>query len=103
MAFLKASGKETAFGFVGYPGPGGTSGQVLINNVPVGTFTLEPGAGGEVVLPLPDSIRSDVENGQVTQLEVRLCMNNCFIPSQIYSDSKDTRELGIAVERLWLV
>lgn len=102
VAFLKTTGKETTFGFIAYPGPGGTSGHVFINGTRIGTFALEPGAGGEVVLPLPDSIRSDVESERVTQLEVRLCLKNSFIPAQAFSGSKDTRELGIAVERLWL-
>ena len=102
VAFLKPTGKETTFGFIAYPGPGGTSGQVFINGTRIGTFALKPGAGGEVVLPLTDSIRSDVESGGVAQLEVRLCLENSFIPAQAFSGSKDTRELGIAVERLWL-
>jgi len=102
FAFLKLENKETTFGFRACPGPTEAHGQVWINGHQAGTFALAPGADHEVVVPLPEEVRVGIVDGTVAQVEVRLCVENPFIPAQTMPGSTDQRELGIAVERLWL-
>lgn len=100
-AEFKLNGNETTFCFRGYPGPQPAQGEILINGYHASEFYLEHNKP-EVVVPIPEEIQKDVHNGNISVIKVVLRVKNPFHGVKAIPGSADERELGIAVERMWL-
>jgi len=100
--FLKPQGNETSLIIRGHAGPKRATGRISINQQDAGAFALEPRDTHDAVVPLPETVRAGISDGSVSRIELRLRLDNTFIPAECIPRSTDTRELGIAVERIWL-
>jgi len=97
-AFLRApTAAESALKLRAFGGPRGASGEIVLNGGPAQPFALAPDGPWEVSVPLPPSLAADAPG----RLEIRLTVAHPFVPSAEGAGT-DNRELGIAVERLWL-
>ncbi len=102
IAFLKPSAQDTSLGFRAHPGPRPAKGSVRINGHNAGSFSLEPDRPLDVLLPLPEPVRAGILDGTITEIEVRFRLDSTFVPADILPGSIDHRQLGIAVEWIWL-
>lgn len=89
VAFLAAS-DQTVLKMHAYAGARVTTGSITVGSAAPQAFTLEPRGPHEISVPLEGR----------GLLEVRIAVDNPFRPSE--EGGGDTRELGIAVERIWL-
>ena len=99
---LPDSRAQTQFGMRAAPGPLGSRGKVRIGGLDVGVFTIEPNYIQEVNLPVAEGLLTDVAVGEDGAVEVSIQIANPFVPAEVTKGSKDRRELGIAVESIWL-
>lgn len=81
-----------------WAGSKGATGSVVIAGSAPYRFSLDPGGPQELSIPLPPLTLDDDD---ARLLEIRLSIDNPFVPAR-QGGGGDTRELGIAVERLWL-
>ncbi len=102
VVYLKARGQEGIVGFQGQAGPPGAQGEVLVQGQSAGTFALGPNAAGEVVLAMPPDVQAGIASGAISEVEVRIRMAAVFVPATVTPGSPDSRELGVAVHKLWL-
>jgi GT2 family glycosyltransferase len=77
-------------------GGAATSGKVVFPGGWSAPFAMEAGGPWEFSVPLPAA----AHHGGKGLMEVRLVVDHPFVPGK--DGQGDTRELGIAVERLWL-
>ncbi len=102
-AFLYTSDRiETKVNIRFHAGLKETTGHVLINGSKVDDFLLGASETKDLALPLPSAIREELNGSSAHQIEVCLCVDNPFVPAQLTDQSTDRRELGVAVEKLWL-
>ena len=90
VAFIAAT-EQTVLKLRAYAGSRVTTGTITAGGAAPQAFRLEPRGPHEISVPLAGS----------GLLEVRIAVDNPFRPSE-EEGSGDTRELGIAVERIWL-
>jgi SAM-dependent methyltransferase len=102
IVYLRPAGHERSISLRAHAGPWGAQGKVLVNGQRAGTFSLEGGKGGDIVLPLPEAVQQGIQEGTVQEIEVRLLQEKVSVPAQGNLGSRDRRELGLAIERLWL-
>lgn len=100
-AELKLNGNETTFCFRGYPGPKPAEGEIWVNGYKAGDFLLESNKP-EVMLPLPKEIQQYAHHGNLNVIKIKFHIKNPFVGMKEIPSSTDKRELGIAIERIWL-
>jgi SAM-dependent methyltransferase len=99
IAFLTLPAVKRAFLKIrAWAGPSGATGTVAISGSDPYPFALDPGGPQELSIPLPSLAPAD---DGTCPLEIRLSIDSAFVPA-LRDGGGDTRELGIAVERLWL-
>jgi SAM-dependent methyltransferase len=103
MAFLRARRGEARVACRAHAGPAGVRGSLGVNGEPAGRFDLAAGESAELVFDLPDAVIEGIDTGAVTTLELRFDIENPFVPATEILGSRDARELGVAVERVWLL
>jgi SAM-dependent methyltransferase len=96
-AYLKPQGRETMLGLQVHTGPDGARGEVLVQGQLVGEYPLSPGGPQELVFPLPERVCAEISAGTRTEVDVHIVVANPFVPGP-----QDSRELGLAVSRIWL-
>jgi hypothetical protein len=74
-----------------------------VNGEDAGRFELAAGQRADLVFHLPAGVVGGIETGAVTTLELRFEIDDPFVPATEILGSRDSRELGIAVERVWLL
>jgi hypothetical protein len=102
VAFLKPCAAETMLGLRALTGPTGARGEVTVQGLPVGAFSLPPGHEQELLFTLPRDVHTGIAAGTLPELEIHLCVETPFVPAQVIAGATDQRELGIAVTSLWL-
>jgi len=97
-AFLRAPGpSHTTLKMRASGGSRRASGEIALNGGPPQPFTIEAGEPKEISFRLPEALAPDEKES----LEIRFTIPQPFVPSAAGA-SGDDRELGVAVERLWL-
>jgi SAM-dependent methyltransferase len=97
VVFLQAPSKaHTSLTVRAFSGPRASSGKMVFPGGWSATFAMEAGGPWEFSVPLPAAVPADGKG----LMEVRLVVDHPFVPGK--DGQGDTRELGIAVERLWL-
>ncbi len=102
VAFLKPLGDETTLSLRAGAGLVATRGEIWVQGQLAGTIALEPLQWQELSVPLPEPVRSAIQAGALAEMEIHLQVDPPFIPAEVSPGSTDKRELGIAVERIWL-
>lgn len=102
-AFLRARRGEARAACRVHAGPRGVRGSLRVNGEQAGRFDLAAGQSAELVFGLPDAVIEAIDSGAVTTLELRFEIDNPFVPATDIPGSRDSRELGVAVERVWLL
>lgn len=102
-AFLRARPGDAKVASRVHAGPLGTRGALCVNGEEAGRFELAAGERADLVFGLPAEMVAHIEAGAVTAVELRLEIDTPFVPAQSVPGSRDARELGVAVERLWLL
>lgn len=95
--YLKPQRQETTLGLRVDAGPRPAHGEVFVQDQRVGDYTLEAKHLYDLRFPLPEEVQDKIAAGALPNVEVRIVVAAPFVPGP-----HDPRELGVAVERIWL-
>ena len=102
-AFLRARRGDAQAACRAIAGPRAVSGSLRVNGEDAGRFELAAGQTVDLVFRLPAGVVGGIDTGAATTLELRFEIDDPFVPAKEVFGARDSRELGIAVERVWLL